>query len=783
MVHWFKRHPQHLAAESTALSTSKNYKELYQVRNNLLISHGYILVRLEKTHRFPLLIVYPEATPYVLPAIYPLREELTKAQVESLAKGTTGQIYSAISGQIKYYYHLRHQNQSGVLCILEWDNLDDGSKFYGIASILKRVRDWFKGTITGEFPPDSQEVEFHAHFVNVADDLKLLYPDKFLDEKLVEGEAYSLLLSYLPKNKYRSHERKAFFGCLLTGISKAGLIEHVEYDLPNFFFDEGIRSPIDLIEKAGVVKRLINEGRLLRSPWFQLQNEPAPFESFTELILLIGEGDYDAGVRRMLPYFTEGQQKEKPESFFVSVRFPNRKSQQEFQLFRVWKKTEPTGYLFCQTPEDALRYFLDSYGKVEAVRCEKFTEETYHLRNAGRAERNLLKVKTVNVVGVGALGSEIADSLGKAGVGTLCLFDNQLMRGPNPVRHLAGLDQMDLPKVTAVAQILANHNPFIQVHMNGEDLNNIDLNDHFADGSISISSMAEDNTEGFLNERAVISHRVVYYARALRGGKAARIFRVIPGKDACFRCLELYRNEEREIVIVPEDEELPTLKNECNNPVRPASAADLKLISALASRILLDEMQKGFGTTNHWIWSTEEVAGLQPFQLHAHSIDPHPKCCYCNHEKKVKVILPNSILKQMQDLVAENPRVETGGVLAGYTDESGDIVITNAFGPGPKAIRVPTKFEKDVEYCQAFLDDLFTSSNKRIVYVGEWHSHPSPRNQPSGTDIKSLTEIAFQRDYLTDMPAMIIFSNTGVPSCTIHPAGKAYYFTDLIEKV
>lgn len=783
MVHWFKRHPQHLTAESTALSTNKNYKELYQVRDNLFISHGYILVRLEKTHRFPVLIVYPEATPYVLPAIYLLKEELTKAQLESLAKGTTGQVYSTISEQIRYYYQLRHQNQSGVLCILEWDNLDDGSKFYGIASILKRVRDWFKGTITGEFPLDSQEVEFHAHFVNVADDLKLLYPDKFLDEKLVEGEAYSLLLSYLPQNKYRSHERKAFFGCLLTGTSEAGLIEHVEYDLPNFFFDEGIRSPIDLIEKAGVVKRLIEEGRLLRSPWFQLQNEPAPFENFSELILLIGEGDYDAGVRRMLPYFAEEQQREKPESFFISVRFPNRKGQQEFQLFRVLKKPEFTGFLLRQTPEEAFRHFLDSYGTVEAVRCGKFTEETYHLRNAGRAERNLLKEKTVNIVGVGALGSEIADSLGKAGVGTLCLFDNQLMRGPNPVRHLAGLDQMDIPKVMAVAQILANHNPFIQVHLNGDDVNTIDLNNHFADGSISISSMAEDNTEGFLNERAVISHKVVYYARALRGGKSARIFRVIPGRDACFRCLELYRKEEREIIIIPEDEELPTLKNECNNPVRPASAADLKLIAALTTRILLDELQKGFGKDNHWIWSSEEVAGLQPFQLQAQAIGTHPKCYYCNHEMKVKIVLPGSILKQMQELVSENPRVETGGVLAGYKDEDGDISITNASGPGPKAIKLPTKFEKDVEYCQAFLDDLFTSSGKKIVYIGEWHSHPSQYNEPSGTDIKSLTEIAFQKEYLTDVPAMIIFSNTGVPSCTIHPTGKTYYFTDLIEKI
>ena len=89
------------------------------------------------------------------------------------------------------------------------------------------------------------------------------------------------------------------------------------------------------------------------------------------------------------------------------------------------------------------------------------------------------------------------------------------------------------------------------------------------------------------------------------------------------------------------------------------------------------------------------------------------------------------------------------------------------------------RFEKDIEYCQHFLDELFVQSNQKKVYVGEWHSHPSSNNQPSGTDIKSLSEISYQKEYLTDTPIMIIFSNTGEPSCTVHPVGKRYYHTTL----
>ncbi len=80
------------------------------------------------------------------------------------------------------------------------------------------------------------------------------------------------------------------------------------------------------------------------------------------------------------------------------------------------------------------------------------------------------------------------------------------------------------------------------------------------------------------------------------------------------------------------------------------------------------------------------------------------------------------------------------------------------------------------------LDEIYQNSNQSTIYVGEWHSHPSANNHPSETDIKSLTEIAIEKNYLTDCPVMIIFSNQGSPSCTLHPADKSYYFSDLDKK-
>jgi len=136
-------------------------------------------VRLSKIHRFPILVVYSDATPFELPLIFLLKRQLGTEYVRNLSELTLGQIYEAIKDQIQYHYHLRHQNSSGVLCTVEWDNLDEGTSFLGITTILQRVRDWCKGLITGEFPQDSQEVEYIAHFNEIDPEIKWVYPESF----------------------------------------------------------------------------------------------------------------------------------------------------------------------------------------------------------------------------------------------------------------------------------------------------------------------------------------------------------------------------------------------------------------------------------------------------------------------------------------------------------------------------------------------------------------------------------------------------------------------------
>lgn len=773
MIAWFKKHPEFLRAESKALGSNGNYKELFQKRLKFLVSHGNILVRHNGTARHPILIFYLNSTPYSLPEVFPLSRQLTEAEVENIASGGQGNIPV---DAIKYFYKYRHQNGSGPLCILETDNLDHGSSFFDITNVLGRVHEWFKAHITGEFPPDSEEVELSAHFTNFNNDLRLIYPAEFLDEHFVQGDFWAL--SLFSPNADRNKNGATFFGARLAGFTKAGIYENSKYPIHQYLVREGFISAADFETKKPLLQKHIDSGGYLKGFWFDVDIEPTPFKEVSELIDLIGNGDGNAGLSR-LAMVGLNDIKTRPKQLSIAVRYKNRKDIIEFQLFTLHKSETAEG-LVLGSDIEKIESALAGYNMVKAVKCEKYTEESFFQRNGKRAERSTLAKQTINVIGAGAIGGEIADCLNKAGVGDINILDNQVMGVQNTVRHIAGIEYMGWPKAAALRAILESHNPFINVSDHPINVKACEIGQIIPDNSVTVSSIADDNTEGFLNEQCVLYGKTVFYVRALRGGKAARIFRVVPGQDACFYCLQLYRDDKSTFIDVPFDPDYPTVKNECNNPIRPASAADLKLAASLASSIIIQQIDKPT-KANHWIWSVEAIDGTpidRGYAVKEQNIDIHPHCPYCNSGVKINVEISEDVLVEIKQRVVSKSGTETGGVLAGYT-ENGTVYITHASDAGPKAVEKRDRFEKDVEYCQAFLDNLYQQHGSQAVYVGEWHSHPNSNNKPSTTDLTSFHNIAMGQSYLVDKPVMIILSSTGQPSCTVHPAGKLYYSIDL----
>jgi len=335
-----------------------------------------------------------------------------------------------------------------------------------------------------------------------------------------------------------------------------------------------------------------------------------------------------------------------------------------------------------------------------------------------------------------------------------------------------------MPKTHGMAEHLVLHNPFVNVESKPANILLSKLDDFLPQGAIGVSTIADDNVEDYLNEQAIERERTVFYCRALRGGKAARIFRVVPQRDACKYCLWMYLKDKNPIFQnIPEDESLPAITNECNNPVRPASAADMKIISGIFSRIITDFLQGRDTDNNHWIWISEPLQGLQLESstyglIRARRIPRHPKCFVCQRLEEKKVYIHKEVLDFIRQESAESGDDETGGVLIGFRMGGDKYVIVRASKAGPNAKRTKTRFEKDEEYCQKELLGVYEELGEKGLYLGEWHFHPSGGNEPSGLDIKSLTEIAAQDNYRIDKPIMLILSPELEYAITIHDKNK-----------
>jgi len=665
---------------------------------------------------------------------------------------------------------MRHQNEDGSVCFVEMGDLHgENPEIYPIEDIIKRLRIW----LSGKIPKDSMEVELFHHFPNRTYEIQYLLPDLFFDEEIIKGKFYAGLCSLIQANLLPDRiAKKTYMGVTIFGETKANVSllpkEYVNDRVILFAKIPNIRRLV-LDENKEDRIREIRDGNLIEGYWWEIHEEPQPFQDLGTLARLIGEGDEGKGFEELISAL-EQPLRQIEETIHIGIRFPGRWRKSDWQMFRLKKGNRSP--IVISSKEELKERLLDY--SLQAVYQEYLTDEYFHMRNKGRAERSVLKDASISIIGCGALGSETADALCKAGVGRILLVDKEEMRAHNAVRHSLGINRVSMPKTLGMAEHLVLHNPFVNVEWKPANILLAKLVDYLPEGAIGVSTIADDNVEAYLNEQAIDRRRTVFYCRALRGGKAARIFRVVPQRDACKACLGLYLKDKNPIFLnIPEDESLPAITNECNNPVRPASAADMKIVAGIFSRVIIDFLQGRDTDNNHWIWSSEPLEGLQLESstcglIRADRIPPHPKCFVCQRLEAKKVYIFQEVLDFMRQESAESGDVETGGVLIGFRKGGDEYVIVRASKAGPNATRTKTRFEKDEEYCQKELLDAFDELGEKGLYLGEWHFHPSGGNEPSGLDIKSLTEIAAQDNYRIDKPIMIILSPELEYAITIH---------------
>ena len=104
---------------------------------------------------------------------------------------------------------------------------------------------------------------------------------------------------------------------------------------------------------------------------------------------------------------------------------------------------------------------------------------------------------------------------------------------------------------------------------------------------------------------------------------------------------------------------------------------------------------------------------------------------------------------------------ETGGILMGSYNDALDCAMVKTASQSPDDSRSGrTWFQRGTRGLQAWIDRLW--STRKSYYLGEWHSHPAGRPEPSPDDINQMYGLAASADLHCPEPLLLVIG--GAPS-------------------
>jgi len=107
-----------------------------------------------------------------------------------------------------------------------------------------------------------------------------------------------------------------------------------------------------------------------------------------------------------------------------------------------------------------------------------------------------------------------------------------------------------------------------------------------------------------------------------------------------------------------------------------------------------------------------------------------------------QIFVSNRCMGVIQREVSIAKGTETGGSLVGYQTVDSALVITDACGPGPKAILKRTSVQIDGAFSDIFCKASRVASNGAYDYVGDWHRHTGWSLDPSEADNAAMKKMS-----------------------------------------
>src|SRR2546425_1002696 len=156
----------------------------------------------------------------------------------------------------------------------------------------------------------------------------------------------------------------------------------------------------------------------------------------------------------------------------------------------------------------------------------------------GEEGQKRLASSRVLLIGLGALGTVVADQVVRAGVGFLRMVDRDFVEVSNLQRQLL-FDENDvknnLPKAVAAEAKLRHVNSTVQIEAKVDDVNPTNIEDYIADVDLVLDALDNFETRFVVNDACAKHRKPWIYTAAV--GSYGLVMPVIPGASPCLRCL------------------------------------------------------------------------------------------------------------------------------------------------------------------------------------------------------------------------------------------------------
>lgn len=252
----------------------------------------------------------------------------------------------------------------------------------------------------------------------------------------------------------------------------------------------------------------------------------------------------------------------------------------------------------------------------------------------------------VLIAGCGSGGSSVALQLVMSGIRNFTLLDRDVLGPENVIRHVCGRRFIGERKVDAVAEVLRDRNPAVNLKQIEADIMDIDVASEIERADVVVLATDNEPSRYKINEMCVRSSTPFVVGRVFTRGIGGEVFAYRPHDGGCLACLESvlqrtpFRDGIKEVELVSEEErekmygmEIAEIKDS------PGLAVDISFITSFHTRFVLDTVARGLTERPMYLTLMDEnyvVWGNRPhhpftkhFQLQRITLQQQEQCAVC----------------------------------------------------------------------------------------------------------------------------------------------------------